>query len=58
MNAQSLKHVHTKFCKAMFESFRDPAADGGTEGGTEGGREGRTDGRVTGHRHLPIVVPS
>ena len=42
MNAQSLKYVHTKFGKAVFESLRETAADGGTEGGREGGTDGRT----------------
>ena len=38
MNAQTLKHVHTKFEKAMFDSLRDTAADGGREAE----RDGRT----------------
>ena len=46
MNAQTLKHVHTKFGKAMFESLRDTAADGRREGGTEGQRDGGTEGRT------------
>ena len=34
MNAQTLKHIHTKFGEAKYDSLWDPAVDGGTDGRT------------------------
>ena len=45
MNAQNLKHVHTKFGQVAMDSLCNTAADGWTDGLTDGPTDRRTRDR-------------